>query len=234
VTAPTTPAITAVGVGIPARDEEETIVDCLAAVTEAARRIPVPVTIVVVADGCTDATAARAAAALGPAGVVITTPRIGVGPARARALDTALAATGRSEATWLATTDADTLVGPSWLATQLRWADRGYDAVAGLVGVDWTGSRPGLADRYHASLTAAGTGLGHGHVHGANLGLRGAWWQAVGGCGAAGCGEDRELWDRLSRAGARTIGVDDLPVTTSGRLTSRVEGGFASYLAALT
>ena len=75
--------------------------------------------------------------------------------------------------------------------------------------------------------------MGHGHVHGANLGVRASWWQAVGGCGPAGCGEDRELWDRLAQAGARTIGVDDLAVTTSGRLTSRVQGGFATYLAAL-
>ena len=226
--------IAAVGVGIPARDEQATITACLEAIVRAAARVPVPVVVVVVADGCTDATAARAAAALGPAGTVATTRRQRVGRARARALDSALAATGRpAEEVWLATTDADTVVDRSWLAAQLRWAQRGYDGVAGLVGVDWSGSDPTLPGRYVASLAADGTGRGHAHVHGANLGLRASWWRAVGGCGPAACGEDRELWDRLARAGARTIGADDLRVVTSGRLTSRVDGGFADYLAAL-
>lgn len=226
--------ITAVGVGIPARDEETTIAACLAGIVEAAGSVDAPVVVVVVADGCTDATAARAATALGAGGTVVATRRRGVGRARALALDTALAATGRpAEEVWLATTDADTVVDPSWLTTQLRWARRGYDGVAGLVGVDWSGSDPALPGRYVASLAPDGTGLGHGHVHGANLGLRASWWRAVGGCGPAPCGEDRDLWDRLARAGARTIGVDDLRVVTSGRLASRVEGGFADYLAAL-
>ncbi|QYG91888.1 glycosyltransferase family 2 protein [Iamia sp. SCSIO 61187] len=230
-------AVTAVAVGIPARDEETTIEACLVALGRAARRSPVPVSVVVVADGCTDRTAERAHAALRDAGVtgsVVTTTGLGVGRARALALETALAhAGGAPEATWLATTDADTNVDPTWLHTQLRWARRGYDGVAGLVGVDWSGSDPALPGRYVASLAPGGTGLGHGHVHGANLGVRASWWRAVGGCGPAACGEDRELWDRLARAGARTIGVDDLRVTTSGRLTSRLEGGFASYLSAL-
>ncbi|HMJ76114.1 MAG TPA: glycosyltransferase [Iamia sp.] len=229
----TAPPIRAVGIGVPARDEEATIGACLAAVAVAARHVSVPVVVAVVADGCTDATAARAAA-LGPAGTVVATPHRGVGRARSLALDTALAATGvPADEVWLATTDADTTVSPTWLATQLRWAGRGYDAVTGLVGIDWSGSDPELPGRYVASLAPGGTGTGHGHVHGANLGVRASWWQAVGGCGPAGCGEDRELWDRLARAGARTIGVDDLAVTTSARLSSRVDGGFATYLAAL-
>lgn len=227
-------AITAIGVGVPARDEEATIAACLASLAVAARQVRVPVVVVVVADGCTDATAARAADGADGADLVVATGPSGAGRARALALDTALALTGApAEHVWLATTDADTTVSPGWLATQLRWARRGHDAVAGLVGVDWSGSDPDLPGRYVASLSAHGTGPGHGHVHGANLGLRASWWQAVGGCGAAACGEDRELWARLARAGARTIGVDDLLVTTSARLTSRVDGGFASYLAAL-
>jgi glycosyltransferase involved in cell wall biosynthesis len=229
--------VAAIGVGIPARDEEATIAACVASIATAARRTPVPVVAVVVADGCTDRTAARARTALadaGLAGAVLEVDPRGVGRARALALDTALALTGAgAEEAWLATTDADTRVAPSWLTVHRRWASRGYDGVAGLVGVDWAGSDPTLPGRYVASLAADGTGMGHGHVHGANLGVRGSWWRAVGGCGDAACGEDRELWDRLARAGARTIGVTDLRVTTSARLRSRVEGGFAGYLTAL-
>lgn len=226
--------IGAVGVGIPARDEEATIEACLTAIAVAARRVAVPVVVVVVADGCEDDTAARAGAALGPSGTVVVTGPHGVGRARAQALDAALAATALpAEEVWLATTDADTVVSPTWLATQLRWAAQGYDGVAGLVGVDWSGSDPELPGRYVASLTRGGTGPGHGHVHGANLGVRASWWRTVGGCGDGVCAEDHELWSRLARAGARTIGVDDLTVTTSARLRSRVDGGFATYLAAL-
>jgi len=43
--------------------------------------------------------------------------------------------------------------------------------VAGLVGIDWSGSDPALPGRYVASLAPGGTGLGHDHVHGANLGV---------------------------------------------------------------
>lgn len=233
--------VTAVGIGVPARDEEGTIGACLAALAAASGRVAVPVHVVVVADGCADATAAEAAAALAGAGrltgEVLERPPLGVARARALALDAAVAATRagghRSATTWLATTDADTVVDPSWLRTHLRWAARGHDAVAGLVGVDWSGHDPDLPGRYLASLSGAGTGLGHGHVHGANLGVRASWWERVGGCGTDLCGEDHELWRRLRRAGARTIGVDDLLVVTSGRTESRVDGGFASYLAAL-
>jgi glycosyltransferase involved in cell wall biosynthesis len=233
----TSPRPLAIGVGIPARDEEATIAACLASVAAAAARVRAPVTVVVVADGCTDRTAVAAADALASSpleGRVVETPGWGAGRARGHALDLALDASGAPpERTWLATTDADTLVSPTWFGAHLRWAGRGYDAVAGLVGVDWSGSDPALPGRYVASLEPDGTGLGHGHVHGANLGVRGSWWRTVDGCGPAPCGEDRELWDRLARAGARTIGVTDLRVTTSSRLRSRVEGGFATYLAAL-
>lgn len=228
----------AIAVGIPARDEAESIGACIGAVAVAASRVDVPVVLVVVADGCVDDTAGRATRALAAtphlAGEVLRTARRGVGAARALALDTALRLSPSSPGrTWLASTDADTVVAPTWLEAHTRWAARGHDAIAGLVDVDWAGAEPSLRDRYTASLSSGGSGVGHRHVHGANLGLRGTWWRRVGGCGDTGCGEDHELWRRLEARGARTIGVDDLDVTTSGRLRSRVDGGFADYLAAL-
>lgn len=230
--------VEAIGVGLPARDEADAVAACVAALDDAAARVRAPVHLVVVADGCGDSTAEVAGAALAAArrltGRVVVAAPIGVGRARALALDTALADLPSSPArAWLATTDADTIVGSDWFLRQLRWAESGYDAVTGLVDVAWEDGDAALALRYRASLGAGGLGLGHDHVHGANLGMGAWWWVAVGGCGDGLCGEDHELWRRLRRAGARTIGVDDLAVTTSGRLASRVEGGFASYLAAL-
>lgn len=76
-------------------------------------------------------------------------------------------------------------------------------------------------------------GVGHAHVHGANLGLLAAHWRAAGGCGEAADGEDHELRRRLVAIGVDVLGVDDLPVLTSGRLRGRAPAGFAGYLRAL-
>ena len=69
--------------------------------------------------------------------------------------------------------------------------------------------------------------------HGANLGLLAARWLEVGGCGDGAVAEDQELWRRLRSVGAEVVGVDDLLVTTSGRLSGRAPLGFADYLARL-
>lgn len=236
---PSDDGIDAIGVGVPARDEAEVVAACVAALDEAAATAGAPVHLVVVADGCNDATVAVASAALASAatltGRVVATAPLGVGRARSLALDLALGDLAVDpQRTWLATTDADTTVGPVWFSGHRRWARAGYDAVTGLVEVAFAGDDEGPAAlRYRASLVPDGVGVGHRHVHGANLGVRGSWWSAVGGCGDGSCGEDHELWRRLRQAGARVIGVDDLSVVTSGRLEGRVEGGFASYLATL-
>ena len=240
-------------VAVPARDEAAGDTPCLAAVVAACRRAPVPCVIALAADSCADDTADRARAVLVAAerqgaalGVVVEDGFGTVGAARAAAVDAGLArltGTGASvppDRTWVLSTDADTVVGPAWVARHLRWS-RHADGVAGLVEVDWAdvdaGGLGGVAGidelraRYLASLAGGGTGPGHTHVHGANLGVRASWWQAVDGCGPLATGEDHELWRRL--LGAVLLGVTDLPVVTSGRLAARAPAGFASYLAAL-
>lgn len=231
-------AVEAIGIGVPARDESGSVAQCIAALDVAARRATTRVHLVVVADGCADDTAHRArrsiAAATALTGRVVETGPRGVGAARTLALDLALADLGEDPArVWLASTDADTCVASSWLVAQARWAAAGHDGVTGLVTVAWDDPDGPIARRYRPSLAPLGLGVGHHHVHGANLGVRASWWQAVGGCGEGGCHEDHELWRRLRRAGARLIGVDDVAVTTSGRLSGRVDGGFAGYLRAL-
>ena len=225
-------------VGIPARDEGDRIGPCLRSVLAAARHADVPTAIVVAADGCHDRTATIATRVLaaedGVRSEVVVTDHRSAGAARAIALDRALALLGPSpESTWLATTDADTLVDPSWLSTHLRWARRGVDGVAGLVRVDWEDAPPELPDRYAATIAPGGIAFGHRHVHGANLGVIGSRWVEVGGCGTDPVAEDHELWRRLRRVGATVLGVDDLMVTTSGRLRARAPHGFAHLLAEL-
>ena len=236
---PARPPIVQIVVGIPARDEAATIADAVVSVARAAAHVAVPVHLVVVDDGSEDETATVAAAALAEERGALTgevlVQRCGtVGAARARALDRGLDATGALPAsTWLATTDADSTVDRRWLARQLRWAERGIDAVAGLVDVTWAPHQDDLARRYDAAMASHGTGVGHPHVHGANLGLRASWWLRVGGCGDDADGEDHELWRRLREADAVVLGVPDVRVRTSARLTGRVPAGFSGLLRTL-
>lgn len=230
-------------VGIPARDEAATIATCLAAVAQAARRVPAPVHVVVADDGSTDGTASLARSALarssfagtGDVRLQVVAGRFGTaGAARAAALDAGIAAVGGDLATvWLATTDADSVVAADWLACHLRWASTGVDAVAGLVDVAWRPDQRHLAQRHSLALARGGTTTGHHHVHGANLGVRASRWAEVGGCGDGEDGEDGELWRRLRAAGVAPLGVTDLRVRTSARLHGRAPKGFSGYLRAM-
>ena len=227
--------IRALAVGIPAHDELDGIEQCLRSVVEASRVVGVPTAVVVAADACRDATAERAEAVLASApdlrSAVLRTAHRAAGAARRDALDAALRLFDVPAAqVWLATTDADTVVHRSWLQSHLSWARSGVDGIAGLVQVDWTGHPLDLPTRYAESIASGGTALGHRHVHGANLGVLASRWLEVGGCGDAAVAEDHELWRRLQSVGAEVLGVDNLFVTTSGRLSGRSPLGFAHYL----
>ena len=107
--------IEAAGVVIPAHNEQDLLPSCLAAVRRAARRVAVPVHLVVVADACTDLTA-RLARDHGA--TVIAVDARNVGAARRAGASHLLRRTRRLDpaAVWLATTDADTIVPRYWLA----------------------------------------------------------------------------------------------------------------------
>ncbi|MER5648675.1 glycosyltransferase [Streptosporangium sp. NPDC002524] len=132
--------IQAVGVVVPARDEEELLPACLASLDLAGRLVPgVAVHLVVVADACGDRTASVAARA---GATVVEGTMTNVGRARRAGAQVLLRRTrGLDPATvWVATTDADTLVPPCWLGRQLRHAAQGWEAVVGTVTVtDWSG-----------------------------------------------------------------------------------------------
>ena len=114
-----------IGVVIPARDEEQLIGRCLESVLASARLVDARVDIVVAADGCLDATSAVARRY--PGVRVLELESSNVGAARAAAASVAL----RRGATWLASTDADSVVPPQWLARHARWQREGWDVVVG-------------------------------------------------------------------------------------------------------
>ncbi|OHV34221.1 hypothetical protein BCD49_24750 [Pseudofrankia sp. EUN1h] len=228
------------GVVVPAHDEQALIGGCLDALAVAISYpdlAGIPVDVLVVTDACADATAARCRAR----GVRTLDVRDrNVGRARAAGFAALLAGApnGAASGRWLATTDADSRVAPDWLAAQVRLAGRGADATFGVVDVeDWNGCPPMTPDRFAAGYadTARGHAGPHTHVHGATMGLRADAYLRIGGMPALAVGEDHELARRLTAIGGLRIAhTTAVRVTTSARLVSRVRGGFADYLRALS
>jgi cellulose synthase/poly-beta-1,6-N-acetylglucosamine synthase-like glycosyltransferase len=221
-----------VGVVIPARDEaltiERTVASVLAALDRATRVAGCAV--VVVAHRCEDDTADRARVVLGDAGTVAATRTSTVGAARAIGVHHATRRLGAPlDRTWIASTDADTVVGPDWIERQLDLADQGVAAVAGIVALG--DAEPHLAARFRRSYRAGVAGGTHEHVHGANLGVRADVLRHHGGWHPLRSGEDQDLWRRL--AGTEVRHDPRLVATTSARLQGRAPEGFAADLARL-
>ncbi|HTQ88074.1 MAG TPA: glycosyltransferase family 2 protein [Streptosporangiaceae bacterium] len=223
--------IQAAGVVVPAHDEETLLPACLTALRRAAGAVSIPVFILVVADTCTDQTAATAQAY---GARVITIGARNVGAARAVGMAELLrltAAVGPA-ATWLATTDADTLVPPGWLRRQLEYASAGWDVVLGTVAVtNWDGHPPHVPTAFEA-LYQYGEGL-HPHVHGANLGIRASAYLAAGGFRPLRTAEDHALLAAATEAGCLVLQASDISVETSARRQARAPRGFSHLLRTL-
>ncbi|MEP6842714.1 MAG: glycosyltransferase [Pseudolysinimonas sp.] len=208
-----------IGVVIPARNEEDLIERCVRSVARAAGLVDVEVSIIVVADGCSDATA-RLAAACGA--TVVEIDASNVGAARAVGAEAAIAC----GADWLANTDADSVVPSDWLISQLELAADGADTTVGMVRPDFaelTREQQDVWWRTHSRGEALG------HVHGANLGIRVASYLEVGGYRPLPEHEDNDLVHRLARSHA-VLATTRGEVVTSGRLVGRTPGGYARYL----
>jgi cellulose synthase/poly-beta-1,6-N-acetylglucosamine synthase-like glycosyltransferase len=226
--------IRAVGIVVPARNEAASIAACVRGICLAIERLPrdVQAWVVVVADDCTDETAAVARRALGCHGVVIEACEQAAGAARRLGAEALLDHFEEvpPAALWIANTDADSVVPPGWLNRHLGLANGGNTAIAGVVTLqEANGDHPALGQVFRDSYPIDADGT-HEHVHGANLGVRADAYLAVGGWSCAALAEDHCLWNRLNRAGWRVIATARSVVATSGRLQGRAEGGFATTL----
>ena len=226
------PRVQRVLVVVPARDEERVLGACLAGLDRAGRHVAVPVQVWVVLDSCTDRSADVVAQRAGVRSVTVDGRRVGqardvgvrqaLGPVGARDLTT----------TWLAHTDADSVVPEHWLAHQLDLADRGADLVLGTVAPQGGAASPATVaawhDAYAGRLHADG---GHGHVHGANLGIRASTYRAAGGFPHVGAHEDRALARRVAALpGTVSLATIGAPVLTSDRLLGRAPSGVSRDL----
>ncbi|MCU1513575.1 MAG: glycosyl transferase [Microbacteriaceae bacterium] len=223
---------------VPARNEEELIARCLDSVCESARQLRIGlgaaaprVDIVLVADSCTDKTV-RIASRFSEVELMETSSE-NVGAARAAGILHALNAVPGStapselETTWIANTDADSVVPPNWLLQQARLANAGADVMIGTVRPDFSElSR----DQVAAWKSSHADGAALGHVHGANLGMRAAAYLASGGFVPLAVHEDVALVNALSALQLRVVASEACEVETSGRHHGRAPGGYARYL----
>ncbi|MCS4236877.1 glycosyltransferase [Stenotrophomonas sp. BIGb0135] len=213
-----------IAVIVPAHNEVADIGRCLAAINVAGahpRLQGEPVLAVVALDDCSDGTEA-VAASFGAA--TLTVDARCVGAARAAAANHALALGAR----WIASTDADTLVPPEWVWKQTRC---GADAFCGVVDVvDWLDYPQAVREAFACREVARD---GHGHVHGANLGVSAAAYLAAGGFAALATGEDVALVQALQRSRASIAWHARPAVATSARRAAKAPQGFSGFLRAL-
>lgn len=223
-----------IAVVIPAFNEESTLGPCLAALQRAqlqlrSREPEITTSVVVVLDSCTD-TSAQVASAHPQVTALEVTERC-VGAARAAGVAHALQGQG---ADWIACTDADSTVPVDWLCEHAAAARAGFAARVGMVSPQPLSDEPVLpAQAVHAWHRAHAGDSRERHIFGANLGLSAAAYRSAGGFRPLDVGEDRDLIARLTAAGLPILTADGSPVATSSRTTSRVVGGFATFLAAL-
>ncbi len=222
----------AVAVVIPARDEEVLLPACLESV-HVARDVlhlahpDVRTEVFVVLDECRDDTAGVVARH----GVRAVTSRAGnVGAARALGVETAAEWAEDRGGLWIASTDADSVVPPHWLLTQVHLAAHGRDLVVGTVSPRPLDLSPEVLAAWHARHTLSD---GHEHVHGANLGFSLEAYHHVGGFAPLPVHEDVELVEAMRRASLDWVATGAIDVSTSGRRTARAPLGFASYLEGL-
>ncbi len=228
---------------VPARDEAARIGACLDALAtqEGAGAFGV----VLVLDGCTDATGAIAVATAEAAGLpleIVEGPGRGVGHARRAGLERAAARlrAGAARAPVLASTDADSVVAPGWLARTLAHLDAGAAAVGGRITLDpgeaallppaVLDAREREAARRLAAVRRHAPHATHHQFSGASLALTLAAYDAVGGLPAVAALEDEALERALQAAGLPIAYPADVGVTTSARTTGHTPRGLAQVL----
>lgn len=207
---------------IPARNEEETIVEAISHVKKALHEARQKGFLVVVCDSCTDRTRDLAASALrGTEGLVIEAAYENVGAARDWGTQVGLEYF--PETRWVAFTDADTYVDPDWLSRQVTLFNLGWEAYFGRVAFDATTDLlRKFAEAYHLQT--------HKRVHGANMGLSRLAYQKAGGVPRLSAHEDRVLSEILDAAGSRIYWDETPTVKTSIRMEGRAPEGFAVTL----
>lgn len=213
-----------IGIVIPAHNEAMTIAKCLASVQSAIKQLTSTIKVysLVVLDSCTDDTQSIVKAA----GVdYLCCDYQCVGQARDIGIRHAIA----NGATWLACTDADSVVTVDWLAQQIE--HQPTDMICGVVDVDsWAHLTAQTREDYIAHYQDK---MGHPHIHGANLSFSAEAYLAVGGFSPLACHEDVDLVKKFEAQNYAITWSNKVRVITSSRLQARATEGFANFLSNL-
>ena len=218
---------------VPARDEEQLIGGCIAALAAQQGVAKRDYEVVLVLDRCTDATeaTARAAAARDLNLTIIHAAEPGVGHARRQGFD--LAAQRLPHDGLIATTDADSRPEPDWLRAQLDAVAQGALAIGGRIEIGDPETLPpaALARRAaeaaqrHAALQGPGA-REHHQFSGGSIGVTAATYALVG-LEPRHALEDEGFERALQRHGIPIDRLGAVRVTTSGRRQGRAPRGLA-------
>jgi glucosyl-3-phosphoglycerate synthase len=244
------PALCAVVI-VPARDEAARIETCLLSLLSQHRVAPASYEVIVILDGCTDATmeivgALSARTPLPPLHTIELTVPKGVGRARRIAMDLAcerLLGLDRPHGL-IASTDADSIVAADWLVTQLELARQGAQAIGGHIELHGRESEAlddkTLAERDRRALERMDAVLGelqapavseHHQFSGASLALTAETYRRCGGLPVRAALEDEALERELKARGVPIHRSLDVRVSTSARTKGRAPRGLAQDLA---
>jgi GT2 family glycosyltransferase len=226
--------IGAIVVVVPSRNEAELLPRALNALEIAAtrftREVPdVPVSLTVVLDSTVDDSMRLLSAHPKVHVECVSAGRVGLAR-NAGIVAAVLRAKVPAEQLWVATTDADSMVPADWLERHYAIATEGAHVLTGTVEPD-----PSELSSTTLSNWYAGHELreGHPHIHGANLGMRADVFEQLGGFGDQELHEDRDFVAQARCRGYVITATDSCRVCTSGRIQSRLTGGFADFLANL-
>ena len=213
-----------IGIVIPAHNEATTIIDCLLSIQRAIEQLPVSISAytLVVLDSCSDDTLA-----------LVKTANVDyincnyhcVGQVRDLGIRHAI----EQGATWIACTDADSVVSIDWLMQQIKHiTQQPTDMICGVVSIDnWAHLTRQTRIEYLAHYQDK---MDHRHIHGANLSFSAAAYLAVGGFAPLPCHEDVDLVEKFKAKGYSITWSNRVRVITSSRLQARAREGFANFL----
>jgi GT2 family glycosyltransferase len=248
-------------IAIPARDEAGRIERCLAALAMQRFRSGAPVPqgsleVLLLANNCADRTAeiGRAFAGCLPFTLSVVESTLSVasaGGARRCAMDEAaarLAPGGSGGDGVILTTDADSVVSPTWFADNMRHLQHGADCVAGYIDAEPLEivslgraflDRGRLEDSYLRQVAEIHARCdprphdpwpNHRVSSGASLAVKLSAYRAIGGLPPRAVGEDIAFTDLLDRHGFKVRHALDVTVVTSCRLDGRAAGGAADTM----
>lgn len=229
---------------VPARDEQDLIGACLLALAGQSEISPEEYEVLLVLDRCTDETEARAAEVSadhpdlrlyfldGPGSGSGLARRVGMEKACERLLES------RGPEGLVCSTDADTVVAPDWLATQLRAVDAGARAIGGRIDLGGAEELPPEVRRWHSENSRSRyekllanpylSGMAeHWQFSGASLSLTAGTYRSVGGLRPLESLEDEHLEEALQENGVPIERLLSVRATTSARLVGRASRGLS-------